>query len=68
MQNLIYVIKAYEYRSSFRKLIRKLCTFFTNENVCKKIKVVDAFLSNQKIGGQLGILLLLIEGLLLHIN
>ena len=29
----------------------------TNENVCKKLKVVVAFLSNQKIGGQLGLLL-----------
>ena len=30
--------------------------FFTNEKVCKKLKVLVAFLSNQKIGGQLGLL------------
>ena len=53
---LIYTIKAYEYRSSLRKLIRKLRIFFTYENVCKKLKVIVAFLSNQKIRGQLGIL------------
>ena len=49
----MYAIKAYEYRSSLRKLICKLHLFFTNENVRKKLKVLVAFLSNQKIGGQL---------------
>ena len=29
---------------------------FTNKNVRKKLKVLVAFLSNQKIGGQLGLL------------
>ena len=56
MNPLIYAIKTYEYRSSLRKLIRKLRIFFTNENVRKKLKVIVAFLSNQKIGGQLGFL------------
>ena len=54
---LIYAIKTYEYRSLLRKLIRKLRIFFTNENVCKKLKVLVAFLSSQKLGGQLGLLL-----------
>ena len=53
MNPLIYAIKTYEYRSSLRKLIRKLLIIFTNENGCKKLKVLVAFLSNQKIGGQL---------------
>ena len=53
---LIYAIKAYKYRSSLRKLIRKLRIFVTYENVCKKFKVIVAFLSNQKIGGHLGLL------------
>ena len=48
--------KKFKYRSSLRKLIRKLRIFFTNENVCKKSKALVAFLSNQKIGGQLGLL------------
>ena len=48
---LIYVIKTCEYRSLLRKLIRKLRVLFTNKNVCKKLKVLVAFLSNQKIGG-----------------
>ena len=48
---LIYAIKTYEYRSLLRKLIRKLRIFFTNENVCKKLKVLVAFLSSQKLGG-----------------
>ena len=52
----MYAIKAYEYRSSLRKLICKLHLFFTNENFRKKLKVLVAFLSNQKIGGQLGFL------------
>ena len=47
--------KTYKYRSLLHKLICKLCIFFTNENV-KKLKVLFAFLSNQKIGGQLGFL------------
>ena len=38
--------KTYEYRSSLRKLILKLRIFFTKENVCKKLKVLVAFLSN----------------------
>ena len=53
---LIYAIKTYEYRSSLRKLIRKLRIFFTYENVCKKLKVLIAFLINQKIRGQLDLL------------
>ena len=53
---LIYVIKTYEYWSSLGKLIRKLHIFFTNENVRKKLKVLVAFLSNQKIEGQLDLL------------
>ena len=48
--------KTYEYRSSLRRLIRKLRIFFTNENVRKKLKVLVPFLSNQKAGGQLGLL------------
>ena len=56
MSPLIYAIKTYEYRSSLRKLIRKLRIFFTYENIRKKLKVIVAFLSNQKIGGQLGLL------------
>ena len=53
---LKYVIKTYEHRSLLRKLIRKLRTSFTNENVRKKLEVLVAFLSTQKIGGQLGLL------------
>ena len=53
---LIYAIKTYENGSLLRKLIRKLRIFFINENVRKKLKVLVAFLSNQKIGGQLGLL------------
>ena len=56
MSPLIYAIQTYESRSSLRKLIRKLRIFFTYENVRKKLKVIVAFLSNQKIGGQLGLL------------
>ena len=48
VNSLIYAIKTYEYRSSLRKLIRKLRLFFTNENVRKKkLKVLVAFLSDQ---------------------
>ena len=47
---LIYAIKTYGYRSSLRKLIRKLRIFFTYENVRKKFNV-NAFLSNQKLEG-----------------
>ena len=53
---LIYAMKTYEYRSSLRKVIRKLRIFFTNEKVCKKLNVLVAFLNNQKFGGQLGLL------------
>ena len=56
MSPLIYAIKTYEYRSSLRKLIRKLRIFLTYENVRKSLKVIVAFISNQKIGGQLGLL------------
>ena len=49
-------MKTYEYRSSLRKLIRKLRISFTNENVRKKLKVLVALLSSQKIGGKLGLL------------
>ena len=49
----------YEYRSLLRKLIRNLHISFTNENVRKKLKVLVAFLSTQKIGRQLGLLPLL---------
>ena len=52
-------MKTYEYRSLLRKLIRKLHISFTNENVRKKLKVLVAFLSTQKIGGQLRLLPLL---------
>ena len=34
--HLIYVIKIFEYRTSWRKLIRKLRTDITNKNVHKK--------------------------------
>ena len=44
-------MKTYEYKSSLRNLIRKLRIYFTNENIRKKLKVLVAFLSNQKIGG-----------------
>ena len=44
----MYVIKTYDNRSSLRKLIRKLRIFFTNGNVRGKLKVLVAFLSNQK--------------------
>ena len=37
-------------------LIRKLRIFFAHENVRKKLKVLVAFLTNQKIQGQLGLL------------
>ena len=56
MSPLIYAIKTYEYRSSLCKLIRKLRIIFTNENVRKKLQVLVALLSNQKIGGRLGLL------------
>ena len=52
----IYIIKTGEYRSSLWKLICKLRISFTNKNIHKKLKVLVAFLSNQKIGGQLGLL------------
>ena len=52
----IYGIKIYEYRSSLRMLIRKLCIFFTYKNVRKKLKVLVAFLSKQKNRRQLGLL------------
>ena len=48
---LIYVTKTYKYKSSLRKLILKLRISFTNKNVCKKLNVRVAFLSNQKPGG-----------------
>ena len=38
--------------------IHKLRTSFTNENFRKKLKVLAAFLSTQKVGGQLGLPLL----------
>ena len=41
-------------KSSLRKLIYKLCKSFTNNKIRKKLKVLVAFLINQKIGGQLG--------------
>ena len=53
---LIYVIKIHKHRSTLRKLIRKLRIFSTNKNVHIKLKVLVAFLSNQKIGRQLGLL------------
>ena len=46
-------MKIYEYRSSLRKLICKLCIFFTNKNVRSKLKILVAFLSNRRIEGQL---------------
>ena len=48
---LIYVIKKYEYRSSLRKLIRKLHIFLLIKTFVKKLKVLVAFLSNQKLEG-----------------
>ena len=39
-----------------RKLIYKLRISFTNKKIRKKLKVLVAFLINQKIGGQLGFL------------
>ena len=45
----IHVVKTYKYRISLRKLIRKLRIFFNNENVRKKLEVLAAFLSNQKL-------------------
>ena len=54
MNPLIYVIKTWEYKSSLRKLIYKLRKSFTNKKIRKKLKVLVAFLINQKIGGQLG--------------
>ena len=35
VEPLIYAINTYEYRSSLRKLIRKLPIFFTNEAFVK---------------------------------
>ena len=52
----MYEIKTWEYKSSLRKLIYKLCKSFTNKNIRKKLKVLVAFFSNQKIGGYLGFL------------
>ena len=52
MKPLMYVIKTYEYKSSLRKLTRKLSISFTNKNVRKKLKVLVVFLSNQNIGGR----------------
>ena len=50
VNSLIYAIKKYEYRSSLRKLIRKLRIFFLLVKMfVKKFKVLVAFLSNQKI-------------------
>ena len=43
-------------KSSLRKLIYKLRISFTNKKISKKLKVLVAFLINQKIGGQLGFL------------
>jgi len=58
MNPLIYVIKTYEYRSSLRKLILKLRIFLLIKTLKikkfkkrKKLKVLVAFLNNQKIGG-----------------
>jgi len=49
-------LKRTEYRSSLSKLTRKLRIYFTNKNVRKKLKVLVAFLSNQNMGEQLGLL------------
>ena len=43
-------------KSSLRKLIYKLRISFTNKKIRKNLKVLVAFLINQKIGGQLGFL------------
>ena len=43
-------------KNSLRKLIYKLRISFTNKKIRKKLKVLVAFLINQKIGGQLGFL------------
>ena len=48
---LICVIKTWEYRSSLRKLIYRLRIYFINKNIRKKLKVLVAFLSNQKTEG-----------------
>ena len=53
---LIYLIKIWEYKNSLRKLIYELRKSFTNKNIRKKLKILVAFLINQKIGGQLGFL------------
>ena len=47
----MYIIKTYEYSSSLNKLIRKLRISSTNKNVLKKLKVLVAFLSNQRLEG-----------------
>ena len=56
MNPYIYVIETWEYKSSLRKLIYKLRMSFINKNIRKKLKVLVAFLSNQKIEGQLDFL------------
>ena len=43
-------------KNSLRKLIYKLRISFTNKKIRKKLKILVAFLINQKIGGQLGFL------------
>ena len=43
-------------KSSLRKLIYELRLSYTNKKIRKKLKVLVAFLINQKIGGQLGFL------------
>ena len=49
---LTCAIKTYEYRSSLRKLIRKLRTFIVLMKMfVKNLKVLVAFLSNQKLEG-----------------
>ena len=53
---LIYVIETWAYRSLLHKLICKLRISFTNKNIRKELKVLVSFISNQKPGGQLGLL------------
>ena len=43
-------------KNSLRKLIYKLRISITNKKIRKKLKVLVAFLINQKIGRQLGFL------------
>ena len=46
----MYVIKTYELGSSLRKFVRKLRAFLLIK-MFVKLKVLVAYLSNQKIGG-----------------